>query len=212
MRYRGIIFDLDGVLCSTDRYHYLAWKALADEFGVPFDESINDRLRGISRRASLDILLKNYSGTLNEAEKEAATEKKNRIYRALLQELSPADLSAEVLHTLHDLRERGLLLAVGSSSRNTKFILHRLGLGSFFDAVSDGMNITHAKPDPEVFLKAAEYLGLPPADCLVVEDAEAGLEAAFAAGMDCAVLGGAIPAGRATYDLDTFSDLLRCVK
>ena len=212
MKYRGIIFDLDGVLCSTDRYHYLAWKALADELGVPFDERVNDRLRGISRRASLDILLEGYPGVLTEAEKEAAAAKKNGIYRALLEKLSPADLPDEVRRTLPILRDKGLLLAVGSSSKNTKFILRQLGLGDFFDKVSDGTNITRSKPDPEVFLKAAEYLGLPPADCLVVEDAEAGLAAAYAAGMDCAVLGGAIPAGRATYDLAAFGDLLRCVE
>ena len=113
--------------------------------------------------------------------------------------------------TLDALRERGLLLGIGSSSKNTKFILSRIGLGDYFDKISDGTNITRSKPDPEVFLKAADYLGLKPADCLVVEDAKAGIEAARAAGMDSAAIGDAAGCGLATWDLSRFSDLLACV-
>ena len=211
MKYKGIIFDLDGVICSTDHYHYLAWKALADELGVYFDETINNRLRGVSRMASLEIVLENYSGQMSPEEKTAAAEKKNAIYRQLLGQMSPADLSDEVKQTLDQLRAKGLLLAIGSSSKNAKYILERIGLGDYFDRISDGTNITRSKPDPEVFLKAAEFLALPPDDCLVVEDAKAGIEAASAAGMDSAAIGDAVSCGLATYNLTRFSDLLNCV-
>ncbi len=212
MKYKGVIFDLDGVICSTDHYHYLAWKALADRLGIYFDETINNRLRGVSRMASLDIILERYDGTLSEEEKLAAAEEKNNTYRELLKEMSPADLSPEVKQTLDALRAKGLLLGIGSSSKNTKFILSQIGLGDYFDKISDGTNITRSKPDPEVFLKGAEYLGLEPKDCLVVEDAKAGIQAAFAAGMDAAAIGDATSCGLATYNLSRFSDLLDCVE
>ena len=212
MKYKGVIFDLDGVICSTDHYHYLAWKALADRLGIYFDETINNRLRGVSRMASLEIILERYNGTLSEEEKLAAAEEKNNLYRELLKEMTPADLSPEVKNTLDALRAKGLLLGIGSSSKNTKFILSRIGLGDYFDKISDGTNITRSKPDPEVFLKGAEYLGLEPKDCLVVEDAKAGIEAALAAGMDAAAIGDATSCGLATYNLSAFSDLLNCVE
>ena len=212
MKYQGIIFDLDGVICSTDQYHYLAWKALADRLGAYFDEEINNRLRGVSRMASLEIVLERYDGTLTQEEKEAAAEEKNNRYRELLKNMSPADLSAEVKETLDALRAKGLLLGIGSSSKNTRFILGQIGLGDYFDKISDGTNITRSKPDPEVFLKAAEYLGLEPKDCLVVEDAVAGIQAAIAAGMDSAAVGDAAKSNLATYRLRSFQDLLSCVE
>ena len=211
MKYKGIIFDLDGVICSTDHYHYLAWKALADRLGAYFDETINNRLRGVSRMASLEIVLERYDGTLTEEEKLAAAEEKNNTYRELLKQMTPADLSDEVKTTLDALRAKGLLLGIGSSSKNTRFILSRIGLGDYFDKISDGTNITRSKPDPEVFLKAAEYLGLEPKDCLVVEDAVAGVQAAHAAGMDAAAVGDAAGSGLAEYSLKRFSELLDCV-
>ena len=125
--------------------------------------------------------------------------------------MSPADLAGEVKDTLEKLREMGLSLAIGSSSKNAGFILERLGLQNFFDAVSDGNNITHSKPDPEVFVKAAQFLNEKPKDCLVVEDAKAGLEAALAGGMECAAIGDAVLSNMATWNLETFSDLLEVV-
>ena len=157
MKYKGIIFDLDGVICSTDHYHYLAWKALADRLGVYFDETINNRLRGVSRMASLDIVLERSDRAYTPEGKAAFAEEKNNTYRELLKRMSPADLSPEVKETLDALRSRGLLLGIGSSSKNTKFILRQIGLGDYFDKISDGTNITRSKPDPEVFLKAADY-------------------------------------------------------
>ena len=204
--YEGVIFDLDGVICSTDRYHYLAWKRIADRLGIPFNEQINGRLRGISRMDSLEIILEGYDGSLTQARKEALAEEKNALYRASLADMSPNDLPQDVRRTLDALRAAGLRLAIGSSSRNTRFILERLGLADFFDAVSDGTNITRSKPDPQVFLMAADFLSLPPARCLVVEDAQSGIAAAKAGGFDSAGVGDA--AAFATYPMERISDLI----
>ena len=208
MKYKGIIFDLDGVICSTDEYHYLAWKALADRMGIPFDRERNNLLRGVSRMASLDIILEKSDKTYTDEEKTAFAEEKNTLYRELLGRMSPADLSGDVKNTLEALRKTGLKLAIGSSSKNTPFILERIGLKDFFDAVADGNCITHSKPHPEVFLKAADKLGLISQDCLVVEDAHAGVEAAKAGGFDCAAMGDARDDERADWHLEKFSDLL----
>ena len=212
MKYKAVIFDLDGVICHTDKYHYQAWKTIADELSIPFDETINNRLRGESRMESFEIILEKYPGEMSQEEKVAYTEKKNAVYKELLKNMSPKDLSPEVWETLEKLRGAGLKLAIGSSSKNARFILGQLGLGTYFDAISDGNNISRSKPDPEVFLKAAEYLSEAPADCLVVEDAKAGVEAAKAGGMDCAAIGDAAFCGIADYDLSTFSDLCRAVR
>lgn len=209
MKYKAVIFDLDGVICFTDHYHYLAWKALADSLGIPFDEKKNDRLRGVSRMASLEIVLEAYDGPeLTQEEKSALADRKNALYRKYLQSMTTADLTDEVRDTLNALREKGLKLAVGSSSKNTPLILERIGLAGFFDAVSDGNNITRSKPDPQVFTMAAEMLGLTPEQCLVVEDAEAGIQAAAAGGFHSAGLGPAAETGMATYSLHNFSDLI----
>ncbi len=206
--YQGVIFDLDGVICSTDQYHYRAWKAVADKIGVYFDEKINNRLRGVSRMDSLEIILERYTGEpLDAAQKEALATEKNELYRKLLADMTPDDLSEEVRETLGALRSAGLKLAIGSSSRNTRFILERIGLGGFFDAISDGTNITRSKPDPQVFIMAAQFLGLAPSCCLVVEDAKAGIQAAIAGGFDSAGLGEAARCGLATYAMERFSDL-----
>lgn len=206
---KAIIFDLDGVICFTDKFHYQAWKALADRLGIYFDETINDRLRGVSRMASLEIILERAEREYTQAEKEAFTEEKNNTYRELLATMSPADLSDEVRDTLAELRRRGYLLTIGSSSKNTKFILERIGLGDFFDAIADGTDITHSKPDPEVFLISAQKVGVAPADCAVVEDAKAGIQAAKAGGMTAlALFGDAKGCGLEDYDLTSFSDLL----
>ena len=204
---KAVIFDLDGVICFTDKYHYQAWKALADQLGIYFDEQINNRLRGVSRMASLDIILERAQRAYSQEEKEAFASEKNALYVELLQQMSPADLSGEVKETLDALRAAGYKLAIGSSSKNTKLILSRLGLGDFFDAISDGTNITHSKPDPEVFLKAAEMLSLPPEECLVVEDAKAGIQAAYAGGFRSAGIGEAAEHLNCTYPIQHFSDL-----
>lgn len=209
MDIKGIIFDLDGVLVFTDHYHYLAWKKIADEMGIPFDEAVNNRLRGVSRMESLEIILERYHGTALTAEgKNILAERKNHYYRELLQEMSPDSVAREVRTTLRTLRERGYRLAIGSSSKNTRTILSRVDLLKPFDAISDGTNITRSKPDPEVFQKAAQFLGLNPENCAVVEDAFAGIEAACAAGMLSVGIGDAEHCGKATYHIHQFQDLL----
>lgn len=201
---------MDGVLVFTDQYHYLAWKQLADRLGVAFDQQVNDHLRGISRMDSLEIVLEGYRGTpLTPARKRALAEEKNAAYRAYLTRMTPADVSAEVRETLAALRRRGYRLAVGSSSKNARLILERTDLAEAFDAVSDGINLAQAKPDPEVFLKAATFLGLPPEECAVVEDAEAGIEAAKAAGMSAIALGPAAKLTTPDHKLSAISDLLK---
>lgn len=209
MKYQAVIFDLDGVICFTDEYHYLAWKQMADSLGVYFDREINNRLRGVSRMESLEIVLERYEGPALSAERKAElAAMKNDIYRESLAQMSPADLSDEVRSTLDGLRGMGLKLAIGSSSKNTPFILGQLGLGSYFDAVSDGNNITRSKPDPEVFLKAAEMLGLEPSVCLVVEDAVSGAQAGHAGGFDVACVGDAAKARAGEYNMDRIKELL----
>ena len=206
---RAIIFDLDGVICFTDQYHYQAWKEMADAEGIYFDETINGRLRGVSRMESLDIILEKASREYTQEEKEQRAARKNESYVRLLEKMSPDDLSQEVKKTLEILRQRGYKLAIGSSSKNTKKILTQIGLNGYFDAISDGTNITKSKPDPEVFVKAAEYVDEQADKCLVVEDAKAGLQAAIAGGMDCAAIGDAVASGLGTYNLSAFADLLK---
>lgn len=206
----ALLFDLDGVICSTDRFHYQAWKALADRLGIYFDETINQRLRGVSRMDSLNIILERSERNYTEAEKQALAAEKNETYRTLLATMGPGDLTVEVRETLTELRRRGYKLAIGSSSKNTKFILQRIGLADFFDALADGTDITRSKPDPEVFLCAAAKLGTDPARCAVVEDAKAGIQAAKAGGMTAwALHGDAEGCGQEDADLADFADLLR---
>lgn len=210
--YKGVIFDLDGVICHTDQYHYKAWKKIADKLGIYFDEKVNDRLRGVSRLESFRIILENYDGAMSESQMQAYITEKNEQYRLLLGEMSPADLDPRIQEMLDLLRCRGKRLAIGSSSKNARFILQRLGILEYFDAISDGNNIEKSKPDPEVFLKAAQFLNLSPACCLVAEDAKAGLLAAKAAGMDCAAIGEAVKSEPAFYHLATAADLADLVK
>lgn len=210
MGLKAVIFDLDGVIVFTDKFHYQAWKKMADKMNIYFDEKINNRLRGVSRMDSLEIILERYNGEpLSDKKKEELAAEKNENYRELLKTMTPDDVSDEVRETLAEIRKRGYKISLGSSSKNAKFILERVGLMDAFDAISDGNNITKSKPDPEVFLKGAEFLGEQPKDCLVVEDAEAGIDAGIAGGMKTAAIGDAVRCQKADYTLGTFSDLLK---
>lgn len=211
MDIKGVIFDLDGVLCSTDRFHYAAWKELADSQGIPFDETINQRLRGVSRMQSLEIILEHTSREYREEEKQALAREKNQRYQQQLAHLTPAGLTKDARFTLEALRAEGLLLAVGSSSKNAPLILQRLGLENWFDAVADGNDIVRSKPNPEVFLLAAERLKLPAYQCLVVEDADAGIEAAINGNFQTAGLGPANKNPRAAYHLKNIKQLLNII-
>lgn len=205
---KGIIFDLDGVLLSTDEMHYLAWKSLADDLGVPFDRTDNHRQRGVSRMESLEVVLEKSSRSFTWEEKLALAERKNDRYRALLQTLTPDIVAPEVRQTLARLKEMGILLAVGSSSKNAKFILEKTDMTHFFDAISDGTNITRSKPDPQVFLMAAQFIGLKPEDCAVVEDAVAGIDAARAGGFTGIGIGDAAAYEKTEIRITKLSDLL----
>ncbi len=205
---KGIIFDLDGVILSTDHYHYLAWKRMADEEGIPFDEKTNNRLRGVSRMDSLEIILEKSSKTYTQEEKENLCEKKNSFYREYLQQLTPEDVDQDTLSTLKKIKEMGIKIAIGSSSKNTKFILERIGLLYLFDEIVDGTMIAHSKPNPEVFLLAANKIGLKPDECGVVEDAYAGVEAAKRGGFTSYGIGDAINSSNTDYPLKKLSDLL----
>ena len=194
---KGVIFDLDGVIVSTDELHYQGWKYMADSEGIYFDRKINERLRGVSRMESLDIILEKATKTYTDTQKERLATLKNDYYRELLSTLSPNDILAGVQEVLTGLKAAGVKIAIGSSSKNTPTILKQIGMDTTFDAVSDGNNITNSKPAPEVFLIAAERLGLQPEDCLVVEDAEAGITAALAANMKALAVGSAATDKRA---------------
>ena len=207
-KYTAIIFDLDGVICHTDQYHYQGWKAIADQLGAYFDETINHRLRGVSRMESLAIVLERYPGQLTPEEKIQWANRKNDIYVQLLHDLKPEHIDPDVPHTLQTLKEQGIKLAIGSSSKNAPFILEQTGLTHFFDAIADGTTIQHSKPHPEVFLQAADKLGEAYKNCLVVEDAESGVDAGLAAGMDVAAIGDAVHCGKSQHAIEKLSDLL----
>jgi beta-phosphoglucomutase len=207
---KAILFDLDGVVLSTHHYHYLAWKKLADELGISFTEADSERTRGVSRMESLEIVLEKYTGKpFTDEEKIAFATRKNDDYRVYLRQMTPADVADEVRDTLKELRLRGYRLAIGSSSRNARFILEQTEMTSYFDAIADGTDITKSKPDPEVFLKAAEFVDTAPANCAVVEDAFAGMEAAVGGGMLPVAIGSAVESPLAVHKLNTFSDLLK---
>lgn len=205
---KAIIFDLDGVLVSTDELHYRAWKALAGRLGVPFDRAKNDRCRGISRMASLDIVLEDAPTAYTQAEREAFAAEKNETYRAMLASLTPADTLEGVLPTLSELRRRGYRLALASVSKNAPLILERTGLDRYLDAVADGNCITRSKPDPEVFLKAAEKLGMACESCAAMDDALAGIEAGRAAGMLTIGFGDSAKNKAGDLNLERFDELL----
>ncbi len=208
---KGVIFDLDGVICFTDEYHYLAWKSVADEENIYFDRTINNRLRGVSRMESLDIILEKASKTYTAEEKVALATRKNDIYKTYLEKMSKANRSDDVITLLEDLKKEGFKLAIGSSSKNTKMILKQLEITDYFDAISDGTNITNSKPDPEVFLKAADMLGLRPNECAVVEDAYSGILAANRGGFTSIGIGDARNDETADYRIDNILEVEKIV-
>lgn len=196
---KAVIFDLDGVIVSTDDLHFHAWKKIADQEGIPFDQHMNHQLRGVSRMESLDIILNQASKPYTEQEKRALAEKKNADYVQMLNQLGPKDILPQVMDLIRFLKEKHVMIAIGSSSKNTAKILKQIGLDQTFDQVADGNDITQSKPAPDVFLVAAEKLKVEPKYCLVVEDAIAGVEAAKAAGMKCVAVSDAIKSPLADY-------------
>lgn len=209
MKYKGIIFDLDGVICSTDRYHYHAWKKIAELIDVDFDEKFNDRFRGVCREECLKMLLEKSGRKFSVEEKKELLKRKNDYYRQMLSQMTADDVDIEVKSTLDKLREKGMLLGIGSSSKNARLILAQIDMKDYFDAVCDGNDISRSKPDPEVFIRTANLLGLSPDQCLIVEDAQSGIEAATAGGFDSAGIGAAGIHEKVNFRLQKFSDLLK---
>lgn len=211
MKYQAVIFDLDGVLCYSDQYHYRAWKRMADEEGIYFDSKINERLRGVSRMESLNIILEKAQKQYLDSEKELLAARKNKYYVEMLDEISNENMADQAIETLKSLRNAGLRTAIGSSSKNARLIMRKLGFDPYFDVVSDGNSIACSKPAPEVFVRAAEMLKLSPAECLVVEDAAAGIEAAYRGGFSSVAIGDAQNHPHATYKISNLSDLISIV-
>ena len=181
---RGFIFDLDGVLVDTARFHYLAWKRLAREaFGFELTEDLNEQFKGVNRIACMKLLCQWTGAKLSDEDFTAMTDRKNGWYVEYVKRMTPEDVLPGALEFVKECRMAGLKLAIGSASKNCRLVLDRTGLGPLFDAVSDGTVVTRAKPDPEVFLTAAAMLKLSPSECVVFEDAQAGIDAAKAGGM-----------------------------
>jgi beta-phosphoglucomutase len=180
---RAAIFDLDGVIVDTAKYHFLAWKRLANSLGFDFTQADNERLKGVSRTRSLEILLEIGGLEMDEKAKAQLAARKNDWYLESISKLNSSELLPGSTEYLQIIRNRGIKTAIGSASKNTPLILDRLKIRPLFDAIVDGNQASKAKPDPEVFLLAAEELGIPPSSCVVFEDAEAGIQAALNAGM-----------------------------
>jgi beta-phosphoglucomutase len=189
MKISACIFDLDGVLVDTAKYHYLAWQRLARDYGFSFTPEQNERLKGVSRMQSLEILLEIGGINLNESGKLKAAERKNKWYISFISRLTPDEILPGAYELLLELKTHKIKIAIGSGSKNAGMILKRIELDNFFDVVIDGSKISKAKPNPEVFLKAALELHVPPAECIVFEDAHAGVEAARNGGMRCVGVG-----------------------
>ena len=202
----AVIFDLDGVIVTTDDYHYEAWKKIADQENIYFDREINERLRGVSRMESLDIILEKSSKIYNEEEKIELATRKNDYYKNLLENLTKEDILPGILETLNFLENKKIKTAIGSSSKNTIFILNKIGLIDKFDAIVDGTMIKNSKPDPEVFLQAAEKVGIKTEKCLVIEDADAGVEAGKRAGMRVLGVGSAKNNENADYKSENMEE------
>ncbi len=184
---KGFIFDLDGVLVDTAEYHYRGWQRLADEEGLPFDRQANEALRGISRRESLMLILN--GRRFPESKIQEMMERKNRYYVEFIQQITPADMLPGAFNLLQEIRQAGLKCAIGSASKNTCSVVEKLGIEHLVDAISDGYSVTNPKPAPDLFLHAAAQLSLLPGECVVVEDAAAGIEAAIAGGFRSVGLG-----------------------
>lgn len=199
MQISACIFDLDGVIVDTARYHFLAWKRLTDQLGIHFTEADNERLKGVSRMASLEIILEIGNRKADEIRKLEYATLKNEWYVEYISKMSPDEILPGCIRFIKEIRNANILTAIGSASKNTPMILERVGIRDLFDAVADGNVIAKAKPDPEVFLKAAEMVGINPGNCVVFEDAVAGVQAALNAGMLCVGIGSQSVLTKANY-------------
>lgn len=189
MSIKACLFDLDGVIVDTAKYHFIAWKKLANELGFEFTIQDNERLKGVSRTRSLEILLEIGGFTLSKEKTQELAQRKNKDYVSFIKKMTPDEILPGVVPFLNELKKAGIKIALGSASKNAPIILERLNLTSYFDAIIDGNKVSKAKPDSEVFIKGAEALGIPAEECIVFEDAEAGIAAAINGGMKCVGIG-----------------------
>ena len=186
---QACIFDLDGVIVDTAVYHYRAWKRLANQLGFDFTETDNEKLKGVSRTRSLELILEWGGVQKTEAEKEELASRKNEWYVQMINQMKPDEILPGAKEFVKACKDAGIKTALGSASKNSMMILDKIGMASLFDAIIDGNKVSKPKPDPEVFLKAAEELDIPPANCVVFEDAIAGIEAAKAGGIKAVGIG-----------------------
>jgi beta-phosphoglucomutase len=206
MKIKACIFDLDGVIVDTAKYHFLAWKRLAEGLGFEFKPEHNEQLKGVSRVRSLEILLGVGGLSFPKEEMERMATLKNEWYLEYIYTMAPDEILPGVLRFLTELREAGVKIALGSASKNAPLILQQVAITQYFDAIIDGNKVSKAKPDPEVFLKAAEALGVNPCDCVVFEDAEAGVEAALSGNMCCVGVGSPLVLNKATVVIPGFEN------
>lgn len=209
MKIKGFIFDLDGVLTDSAEYHYLAWKNLGEKLGISIDREFNEKLKGISRLESLNKILEygNKDKDYTEEEKQKLSDQKNEEYVQLIQQVTDKDLLPGILELLQSLKENNISIGLASASQNGPFLLEKLGIANFFDVVVDPTTLKNGKPDPEIFLTAAEKLGLKPSECVGVEDAAAGVDAIKSANMFSVGVGTAQALPHADYRVDTTAEL-----
>ncbi|MBP5198947.1 MAG: beta-phosphoglucomutase [Lachnospiraceae bacterium] len=188
---QAVIFDLDGVITDSAKYHFEAWKEIASKLQIPFDETYNEKLKGVSRLESLNLILDNGPGrdSFSESEKEALCTEKNEIYKELIKKITPSDLLPGIERLLKECKEAGLKIGLASVSKNAPFIMERLQISEYFDHVADAAKIKRSKPFPDIFSDCVESFNLLPANCIGIEDAKAGIEAIHAAGMKAVGVG-----------------------
>lgn len=204
---KGLLFDLDGVIVDTAKYHYLAWKQIADELKIPFQGADNERLKGVSRTKCFEILLEIGNSEMSREQMEAYCERKNTVYLSYIKSMPADEILPGVREFIGEAKEKGYRIALGSASKNSRLILGKLDLTGLFDAIIDGTSVAKAKPDPEVFVKGAQALNLAAEECIVFEDASAGIEAAHNAGMDAVGVGDSKTLAAADCVIHGFKDI-----
>ncbi|MFO7815459.1 MAG: beta-phosphoglucomutase [Halanaerobiales bacterium] len=204
---KGFIFDLDGVVTDTAEYHYLGWKKLADEEGMKFDREFNEKFRGVSRMECLDLLLEANGRQVTSGKRKELAERKNNYYREYLKNITKDNLLEGIEKILSRLKDKGYKLAIASASKNTSIVVEKLNIKEMFDTISDGYSVKKTKPAPDLFLHTAEKLDLEPEQCIVFEDAEAGVDAAIAANMTAVGIGPEGRVGHAHYRFDSVQDI-----
>ncbi len=203
----GFIFDLDGVIVDTAGYHYLAWKKLADELGIPFSEEDNERFKGVSRIRCLEILLELGNIEVSKEQFDLWLQEKNEDYLSYIAKMDETEILPDVVKVLDYLKDRKISMALGSASKNARSILEKVKLIPYFNTMVDGNAVSKAKPDPEVFIKAAESLSIAAKHCVVFEDAQAGIEAANVAGMKSVGIGNSDVLSKADYNFKDFTEI-----